>query len=620
MSRRDESNQPERVSHPWLPPQQVLARYGLKLDFEEQNEEGQRLLLVGISDDKGRELGEVNLQYDPRRDLYQIYYSALHELPRGEGLGTSVYRAIREYVGQHYGKTVASDYTRSAFANRAWQGMAKAGLAKRKIQDLPGVPRSTSPNGAGELDYYEMEAKLPEDVVTRRKRYGLLQAYRDAGCKTDRDILAMAASRGLTAEAEAIAALQEQRENSTAMVVVQATPPGKNLCAFLRKMLGERSKLIVAAQHGDLAPGAFEQMLRASMPDVEKKLRVMDVPGTSLGDALNMAERNRHYRPSQALEIYCSAEQAPGFTREVRGGHLNFDPTVIMVRPTQVPSDSADDIRKAVGSGDDAALHRVLDPHVFSDQDAVHEYSRALTESIWSPMDESDPHALLDIAIDAKMEGDPAADDLFRRATDIQLLRLSQRSDRYSARAKKGSKEIIALHRLLDDMIKKVQPDSNWVPGSYRHPAWKAALAADAQNDGDQTKRSIEIRQALAAGAAEQDFKKMASIFKKLQQPLTVPSATNEVLIEFLTNKILDNIVPSLDGLRLNEFGLGSPGPGLQMKASNSSAWASGRGALSEPEEHVPEDDTEDDEFREEEDQVGGGLDWGRGRSFFSGR
>ena len=360
----------------------MLQRHGLTLDYnvEKGDEYSDDRLLVKVKDNTGQEVGDVDLMHDPERKVYQITYSSLGELPRGEGIGTSVYRSIRDYVGKHFGCTVASDYTRSPFANRAWQSMQKSGIAIRKIRDLPGVPKSTHP-GSGELDYYEMEGKLPEDVVTHKRRHGLVQAYKAAGCKTDSDILAMAASHGLVAQAEVEAALSEQRENSTAMIVVPGEPPGRNICAFIRKLLADRTKLIVVAQDGRLAPGNFERMLRASMPDVEKKLRVMDAGGPSLADIINMAERNRHYRPSQALEVYCRQDQVAGFQQEVHDGSLKFDPTVIRIIPTQVPKDDPDDITRAVSRDDNSAMHRVLDPHVFSDQDAIHDYKQALLHS-----------------------------------------------------------------------------------------------------------------------------------------------------------------------------------------------------------------------------------------------
>ncbi len=207
----------------------------------------------------------------------------------------------------------------------------------------------------------------------------LLWHYRSLGYDTNEQVLEAARCRGIPAWLDVVRAISEDAtmQNSTAMVVVPAEPPGKNVCDFIRKMIGGRTKLIVAAQPGKLAPGNFEKLLRASMPDCEKKIRVMDV-GDSLADAVSSAERNRHYRPSQALEVYCDDQDARNFAQEIRDGSLKFDPTVISVRQTEVPTDDLDAILKAVQGEDLAAMHRVLDPHLFSDQNALGSYKDAL--------------------------------------------------------------------------------------------------------------------------------------------------------------------------------------------------------------------------------------------------
>lgn len=172
-------------------------------------------------------------------------------------------------------------------------------------------------------------------------------------------------------------ALDEAAENSIAMVVVPGDPPGKNVTGLIRSLVGGRTKLIVVAQSGKLAPGNFERLLRASMPDVEKKLRIMD-GGGSIADAVNSAERNRHYRPSQALEVYADPQLARGFSSEVSDGSLGFDPTTIQVHPTEIPTDDLEALLTAVFDDDLDAMHRTLDPHVFSDQDALRTYKDVL--------------------------------------------------------------------------------------------------------------------------------------------------------------------------------------------------------------------------------------------------
>lgn len=205
-------------------------------------------------------------------------------------------------------------------------------------------------------------------------------AYLAAGFTSSEQMLEHAKLRGPSSYLYVMQALAEgdvTRQNSTAMVVVAAEPPGKNVCTMIRKLLGNHTKLIVAAQPGPLAPGNFERLIRASMPDVEKKLRVMDV-GDSIADAVSSAESNRHYSKSQALEVFCDQQLARDFAHEVQGGNLNFDPTVIMVTPTEILTDDMGAISKAVTSDDIDAMHRVLDPHIFSDQDSLHTYKSVI--------------------------------------------------------------------------------------------------------------------------------------------------------------------------------------------------------------------------------------------------
>lgn len=207
----------------------------------------------------------------------------------------------------------------------------------------------------------------------------LIRAYTLAGLTTREQILEHAKLSGDASYYQALNALSEgdqTRQNSTAMVVVTADPPGKNVCSMIRNLVVNRTKLIVVAQPGSLAPGGFESLLRASMPDVEKKLRIMDAGG-SLADAVSSAERNRHYRPSQALEVFCDEQDGRNFAQEIRDGSLKFDPTVIQIRPMEIVSDDSEAIMSAISGEDLSAMHRVLDPHVFSNQDALKNYKAA---------------------------------------------------------------------------------------------------------------------------------------------------------------------------------------------------------------------------------------------------
>lgn len=524
----------------------------------------------------------------------------------------------------------------------------------------------------------------------------LLIEYHHAGCRSDADIIEMASSRGAAAMTEAVAAIEEQRENSTAMIIMPGTPPGRNVCAFIRKFAADRSKLIIVAQGSDLIPGSFERMLRASMPDVEKKLRVMDSGGPSLADSLNMAERNRHYRPSQALQVFCSSEQAPGFTQEIRDGGLKFDPTVITVQPTQIPKDSADDIRRAVESGDNAAMHRVLDPHVFSDQNAIHDYSQALLHES-RLVDEVLHEFLRDIA-SSKQRG---AERLARIANQNQELLRKRGIDIDGAEWLGRGNNGIAF-KLRDNRVLKLTTDDAeahvasfikgkkfkhvftiydvWAfPGTFsrdsKSPAHhvyglvtEADLEKPDQHEQDQFDWMVEtleqyaevadvnleddlravLQAMMSSGLAPENKRQLLQYVKDFDLPgmmadmkrigamadlhsgnfMRRPDGTF-VIIDIGTGgedqetskppfiegqNIFDIVVPTLDGIRLNEFGSGSPGSGMsgtpQTRGSNSSAWASGRLALTDPRNHVPEDEEEDSE---ESNTIG----WGAGRGFF---
>ena len=207
-----------------------------------------------------------------------------------------------------------------------------------------------------------------------------IRAYLAAGLKTPEQMLEHARTRGKTAYLHVAQALYEgdqTRPNTTAMVIVPGEPPGKNLTAFIRNLVPNRTKVIVVSQQGSLGRGGFEKLLRASMPDVEKKLRIVD-GGRSVADAVQSAQRNRHYSPSQALEVYADPQLAKNFTQEVSNGRLDFDASVIRAVPTEIPTDDVEGIRQAIEREDVDAMHRVLDPHLFSDATSLQTYKDVL--------------------------------------------------------------------------------------------------------------------------------------------------------------------------------------------------------------------------------------------------
>ena len=204
----------------------------------------------------------------------------------------------------------------------------------------------------------------------------LLLAYAKAGVTDTSAIISIASSRGRIALAEAIAALSEAgRLNNAALVIVPAEPPGKQLCSFIRKMIPLYSKVIVAALQstGRLAPGNFDRLLRTSMPDAESKIKVIDSSG-SVGEIIQQAEANGLYAKGHSLQVFCDNQLARNFEQEISDGSFKLDPTTISVNPVDIPKDDADAILKAVNDKDLSAMHRVLDPHVFSSPEGVPEF------------------------------------------------------------------------------------------------------------------------------------------------------------------------------------------------------------------------------------------------------
>lgn len=506
----------------------------------------------------------------------------------------------------------------------------------------------------------------------------LLWHYRSLGYDTNEQVLEAARCRGIPAWLDVARAINEDatRQNSTAMVVVTAEPPGKNVCAMIRRLVGERTKLIVAAQPGPLAPGNFERLLRASMPDVEKKLRIMDV-GKSVADAVSSAERNRHYSPSQALEVFCDQQLARNFSQEVADGSLKFDPTVIMARPTEIPSDDMEAILKAVQDEDLAAMHRVLDPHLFSDQDALRNYKDALFGQGTGLF-----------TVDGESEAPSKKESILRLFESAQTIQREFLTDIASSR-ELGMAKLDAIlkaelgdhfdeleylgtgrngsaFRTPDGLIIKITTDPQEAASAerlqgerceYIHHIHEVSQVDEQvwvilQEGGleklpheyvEEFDIAMEIIETIGAGHAlrmgDADEVKeimvrsghtdLCMLVAEIMKKFDVGGMLREVRqfglsADFHSGNIMMRggrpVLTDLgthgegqkgihvDGRQVSELASSpstTPGP-LMMRGSNSSAWAGGRMVLSNPEQHVPEDEND------KEDIVGGGLDWGR--------
>lgn len=450
----------------------------------------------------------------------------------------------------------------------------------------------------------------------------LLRAYRLAGCLTDGEVLSAALLRGSTAFCEARAIVESGRENSTAMVIVPGDPPGKNVCGFIRRLVGERSKLIVAARQANLQPGQFERLLRASMPDVEKKLRIMDV-GSSIADAVMSAERNRHYRPSQALEVFAPDQDARNFAQEVRDGSLNFDPTVISVVPVRVPSDNAKDIERAVELDDLAALHRVLDPHIFSSPEGINGYKSAMNEGAYLRVDTS-PASVAGLCLVAKdtlrvlmLQRALCDDDPAGGTWEFPGGHMEPDENPLAAAYREWQEEVGIL--LPAEYVKRL-PDGSWLSSNGVYVG-AVVVVPDEECIGLKDREQVTNPDDPDGDS----FEAVAwwDIEQLLENPALRPELDHDIMM------VVDAIVGAIEsyeffcedmsGVRqVNELvgtqAAPQAGPQSQMRASNSSAWSGGRLVLKKPEQHVPEDKNESERDRAlDQDIVGGGLDWGIG-------
>lgn len=480
-----------------------------------------------------------------------------------------------------------------------------------------------------------------------------------AGCRTEPQILALASTYGLAALSEAREAIREAgRENSTAMVVVPGDPPGRNVCGLIRTTALDRSRVIVVAQSGQLAPGSYERMLRASMPDCEKKLRVMDEDG-GLADMISSAERNKHYNRNHALAVFCSPEVAREYTQGVSVGSHSFDPTVISVQPTRIPTDDAAAIQKAVGSQDQAAMHRVLDPHVFSSPDGVAAYRGAA-------LNDSDPISTHEaLAITNEVLAEFLSDIAPSKEIAVATLRdiLSNHVDDIDGLEYLGSGRNGSAYRSPDGFILKITTDPSEAESANRlaglntehlgrvysicdvRPGVWIIAQEDLERLPDDMKEQIDIAlqvlenigsidclnegdirgvvSSLAAMGSRsvRQGEMVVSILSRFGVPgmcdelrslgLSADFHSGNIMMRGDVPVLIDLGTPGEDpSASLREFGTGAPGSGASgpptMRGSNSSTWSNGRGALKSPQSNVPED--------ENADEADYALDWGPGR------
>lgn len=480
---------------------------------------------------------------------------------------------------------------------------------------------------------------------------GIIDDYRRAGCQTTADILNLAACYGHSALFDArMGLLEAGRQNSTALAVVSGIPPGKNVCSFLRSLAKDRSRLIVIVRPGRLSPGAYERMLRASIPDYDKRIRVIETDG-SLVNMISAAVRNRHYSPKQVLEVFCDSVLAQEYAHDSTRLDLEFDVGLVSVHPVQVPSDDADAIMKALEGEDSLAQHRVLDPHIFSSPEGMAEYKNSLMGSSKGEIREflsdiasshRDAIALLrDILMSSVDDFDSlhylgsGRNGSAYRSPDGFILKITtDEKEAGSAMLLAGLQtKHLGLIYSIDEAAPGIwiisQEDLDRLPENLSHEFDHAmgvigrCGAIDSLNQGDI--RGVLHILAGAGPDSRGPVGEAISILAKFgvagmcaelsEHGLSADFHAGNVMTRQGHPVLIDIGTPgdsrqTTNSGSMNEFGTGSPGSGVSgpvsMRGSNSSSWSNGRGALDMPVNHIPED--------ENADETDYALDWGPGR------
>ena len=483
----------------------------------------------------------------------------------------------------------------------------------------------------------------------------LLKLYAKAGAKTPQQIIALASTRGSVALAEAKAALAEAgRLHNTAMLIIPAEPPGKNLCNFIRKLIPNFSKIVIIAQQssGRLAPGNFDKLIRASMPDAERKIKVMD-SSASVGEAIEQAAANGLYVKSHALQIFCDQQLARNFAQEIKDGRFRLDPTTITVASQQIPKDDTEAIVKSLNTQDLAAMHRVLDPHVFSSETGIPDYKMALlrkenklfesnVDDSWDDVNTSGE----DDSYFSTSQSPPSGK--FSDTNAFQDL-LEKYADKLHAKGiqvtgeELGTGTMGTAFMLTNGKVLKMTYDESEAKASaliMQHPAehlvkifdvfkfptsvgnkFVFGVVKEKLEELSRSEKQSVIRdpKSVEIPAMKIELKKAGvTNFNDFNPGNIMKRGSTYVLVDPGYSKTIDGNTPTLEAYipMLNEFGVQagpSAGAGPQMRGMGTSAWSMGKNVLKLPKNHVPEDENATEKDRAlDQDIRGGGLDWGR--------
>lgn len=450
-------------------------------------------------------------------------------------------------------------------------------------------------------------------------------------------VVALAALRGPVALAEA-ELVEAGRRGSIAMVIVPAEPPGRLTSDFVRSIVSGRTRVVVVASSGRLAPGNFERLLRLSLPDVESDIGVVDA-GEDLSSAIEAAEAAGFYEPGHALQVFCDPGLVAGFEEELRSGGLSVDPTVVTVSAAPA-GDDPDDVISAVHSGDDRALRATLDPHVFADG-GVDDYRAVLFKEGLLREFLSDIAPSRELAISRLHDilsgevGDEEAGALqylgsgrngsaYRHPDGFIVKVTTDPQEARSADCLVGANtghlgRIYQVRPVADGIWMILQEDLERLPDGLREE-FDAAMgvlescgALGFLNGGRLLQAFHALRESDELASVVEVLRRfgVVGMCRELRQlGLTADFHSGNVMLRGDRPVLIDLGTPGDDPGTLREFGSGAPASGAAgpatMRGSNSSSWANGRGALKAPENHVPEDEnaTEGDVA----------LDWGPGR------
>lgn len=133
-------------------PAEVFAANGVKPKFED---DGRREVELKLEKGSAR-AGHLRMVRDRNGDFRLQHVELEDESLKGKGVGLAMYQSMAKYLKEKHGAKLYSDYSRSPQADRVWQGLTRAGLA-RPVRE-PGAPEDY-------VSYYVMDSEGLESVL-----------------------------------------------------------------------------------------------------------------------------------------------------------------------------------------------------------------------------------------------------------------------------------------------------------------------------------------------------------------------------------------------------------------------------------------------------------------------